>query len=89
MTFRSITIPIPEEFVEYLNEDGFILPKVPDGVSVNPFDPRYVRETKDDDWADEDYDDSDESAEEGGAAAPKKSVPGFEAAILKASETFP
>jgi hypothetical protein len=86
VTFRSITIPIPEEFVEYLNEDGVILPKVPDGVSVNPFDPRYVRETKDDDWADEDYDDSDESDEEGGAAATKKSFPGFEAAILKAIE---
>ena len=83
VTFRSITIPIPEDFVVYLNEDGVILPKVPEGTSVSPFDPRYVRETNADDWAEESYD---ESEDEGEAAATAKHFPEFEAKIVKAIE---
>ena len=54
-TFRSIVIPIPENVVKYLHEDGVILPVVPEGVSLHPHDPRFVKEKEQDDSDWDDY----------------------------------
>ena len=49
--------------VKYLNEDGIKLPKVPNGMTVSPFDPRHEKPIADDDeW--NDYEDDDEEEEE-------------------------
>ena len=62
-TIRSIIIPMSKQFVTYLNEDGIKLPKVPNGVTVSPFDPRHEKPIADDDeW--NDYEDDDKEEEE-------------------------
>ena len=62
-TMRSRIIPLPDEFVAYMQEDGCILPTCPVGMTLSPKDPRWVPEGGDDDsWAD----DSDDGGGGGG-----------------------
>lgn len=41
-TIRSVILPMSDEFLAYLQQDGVIMPNVPEGVDLAVADPRYV-----------------------------------------------
>ncbi|GBG30442.1 Cell division cycle protein 123-like [Hondaea fermentalgiana] len=41
-TIRSLILPIDDDFLAYLNQDGVVLPTVPEGMDLAVADPRYV-----------------------------------------------
>ena len=55
-TIRSIVIPLPSTFIEYLNQDGIQLPDLPSNIEIHPNDPRRESTT---DWS-SDEDDANE-----------------------------
>lgn len=46
-TVKTEIIKLPDKFVDYLGEDGIILPKFPDDLSMSPYDPRFDGDEKD------------------------------------------
>lgn len=40
-TVRSVVIPVPDKFLEYMHCDGIVLPRVPAGIKVDSNDPRF------------------------------------------------
>ena len=65
LTIRSVIIPVPSNFLRYLQEDGIRLPNVPSNVVLHPNDPRNESGAE---WSDEDGDEAgDGGAGDGGA----------------------
>ena len=59
-TVKSIIIPLPDDFLRYLSSDGVVMPKVPEGVTLHPRDPR----SRDDGDIPSDWSDDDESKDD-------------------------
>ena len=62
-TIRSIVIPLPHSFIQYLQQDGILLPTPPTTLTLNPNDPR--QESLNNEWSS-----SEEEADEDDLKAP-------------------
>ena len=63
LTIRSVIIPVPLNFLRYLQEDGIRLPNVPSNVVLHPNDPRNESGAE---WSDDDEDEAGDGDEAGG-----------------------
>ena len=84
VTIRSVIIPLPPFFLQYLQQDGIRLPLVPDNVVVSPNDPRKESEStwsSDEDEEEETNGDTKSNASSEAPEPPTHCFPALEAAI--------